>query len=75
MIHITTVGHTNNIINRHAYKRKHLQKYNENKTYFFSELVMRRWVSWFSSNNSIAPKYPSLLSANLGEATSFRHSI
>lgn len=44
-------------------------------TYFLSELVTSVNTSWFSSSKSIIPRYPSLLSANLGLATSLRHSI
>ena len=43
--------------------------------YFCNEFVTRVNTSWFSSNSSIVPRYPNLLSANRGEARSLRHSI
>jgi hypothetical protein len=32
-------------------------------------------TSWFSSRSSMVPKYPNRLSANFGDASSFKHSI
>ena len=43
--------------------------------YFCNELVTSVRTSWFSSNNSMVPRYPNLLSAKRGDARSFRHSI
>ena len=43
--------------------------------YFFMQLVMRMWISCLSSSSSMAPRYPSLLSENRGEAISFSVSI
>ena len=36
---------------------------------------MRMWISCLSSSSIMAPRYPSLLSENLGEAINFRVSI
>jgi len=44
-------------------------------THFLREFVTRVRTSWLSSSNSMIPRYPNLLSANLGLATSLRHSI
>jgi hypothetical protein len=44
-------------------------------SHFFNEFVTNVSTSWFSSNSNIVPKYPKRLSANRGEASSFRHSI
>lgn len=44
-------------------------------THFLREFVTRVRTSWLSSNSSMIPKYPNRLSANLGLATSLRHSI
>jgi hypothetical protein len=43
--------------------------------YFCNELVTSVNTSWFSSSNNIVPRYPNRLSANRGEANSFKHSI
>lgn len=43
--------------------------------YFCNELVTSVRTSWFSSNSSIVPRYPNLLSAKRGDANSLRHSI
>ena len=47
----------------------------EGISYFCKELVTSVNTSWFSSSSNIVPKYPSLLSAKRGDASSFRHSI
>jgi len=44
-------------------------------THFLREFVTRVRTSWLSSSSSMIPKYPNRLSANLGLATSLRHSI
>lgn len=43
--------------------------------YFLSELVTRVSTSWFSSRSKLVARCPRRLSANRGEARSFKHSI
>jgi len=43
--------------------------------YFLVEFVTKVRTSWFSSSSNMVPRYPRRLSANRGEASSFRHSI
>jgi hypothetical protein len=47
----------------------------EIKSNFFNEFVTKVRTSWFSSSSNMVPKYPNRLSANRGEASSFKHSI
>lgn len=45
------------------------------RAHFLREFVTSVKTSWFSSNSNMVPRYPNRLSANLGEASSLRHSI